>query len=113
MTTQRDFPSCGLIQNPDNGPEVVVAGYGTSEIFSLTTLSWRDGPELAYFYWAQVAQLYDTFLIVGGWDDSRELGTIYEFDHINYGWILRGQHLQLPRDSPGVVALPEDAITCS
>ena len=75
MIATRDFPSCGLIQNPDNGPEVVVAGYGTSEIFSLTTLTWRAGGTPPYFYAAQSAQLLDTFVVVGvcgsEWGTSR------------------------------------------
>ncbi len=38
MTISRQYPACGLVQNPDGaGPEVVVAGYGTSEIYNVNT----------------------------------------------------------------------------
>ncbi len=118
MAISRSYPSCGLIRNPANGPEVVVTSLGTSEIFNLGSMSWREGPALsAVFDGAASAQLEDTFLLVGGYlrrdgGSGVELNTIYEFDQINYGWILRTQRLQLARDTPGVVALPRNALEC-
>ncbi len=107
------WPSCGLIQNPDNGAEVVVAGYGQTQIFNLRSLSWRDGlVETPYFYAAREAQLLDTFLVVGGRTSSIYLDTIYEFDNLNYRWILRDQRLSFPREGAGVVPVPDDVVTC-
>ena len=112
METSRYDPSCGLIRNPENGAEIVLAGYGTSEIFNLESMTWREGPESPYFYYASSAQLENTFLIVGGYDGTKSIDTIYEFDQINYDWILRSQKLPTPLRFSGVVVVPKDTIGC-
>ncbi len=111
MSVQRYYPSCGLILNPENGPEVVVAGYGTSEIFNLASQTWREGPVGPYFYNAGSAQLADTFLAVGGFYTDY-LDTVYEFDPVDYAWTLRNQRLSSPRWGPGTVALPRGFVQC-
>ena len=113
LPSSSNFPSCGLIQNPENGPEIVLADRGNSEIFSLDSLTWREGPEAPYFYEASSAQLQDTFLVVGGTDeDGNHLDTIYEFDHVTYDWLLRSQRLPAPLRFPGVVAVPGNTVSC-
>ena len=113
MEETRPDSSCGLIRNPDNGVEVVLAGYGTSEIFNLASGTWREGPDTPYFNFATSAQLKDTFLVVGGRDEGNQsLDTIYQFDHLEYRWILKSQRLNTPRYGPGVVALPADYLQC-
>ena len=111
MDTEREYPSCGLIQNPENGPKVVLAGYGSSEIFNLASETWRDGPETPYFYAAASTQLQDTFLVIGG-TNGDGLDTIYEFDHINYDWILRPERLSQQKYGVGAIALPNDFVQC-
>ncbi len=107
--------SCGLINNPTNGAEIVIVEEGESQIFNAHNLTWRTGPEVyEKFDYAGSAPLGDTFVMVGGSDkySHDELDTIYQFDHINYNWILKPQKLQLPRSLPGVVAVPDDFVTC-
>ena len=88
-------------------------GEGTTEIFSLETLTWRAGPLTPYFNDASAAQLEDTFLVVGGRDGAGVyLDTIYEFDNVDYRWTLRSQRLADPMIFPGVVAVPGEKITC-
>ncbi len=111
-TVDRSYPSCGLINNPENGLEVVIVENRITEIFSLNSLSWREGPSVDYFNRAGSAQLADTFVVVGGYNFF-ELDTIYKFDHINYDWILMSQTLQHRKEFPGVVAVPDEFVTCS
>ncbi len=114
MTVNRYYMSCGLINNPENGIEAVIVQDGVTEIFNFRDEEWKTGPTVESFVFAGYAQLGDTFVVVGGHDDSGPLNTIYKFDHINYNWILMSQQLRLPRDEyPGVVAVPDDFVTCS
>lgn len=55
MGVTMQYPSCGLIQNPDLGPEVVITNWGHSEIFNLAARSWRPGPEAPYLQESTVA----------------------------------------------------------
>ncbi len=115
-TGHKTYPSCGLINNPDNGPEVVITEDGDCEIFNVNSMSWRQGPQLATVSEAGFAQISgDTFVVVGG--DSYETGildTIYVFDNVNYEWILLSQRLKIARrNSPGVVAVPDSFVSCS
>ncbi len=114
MNEDRDWPSCGLINNPENGLEVVIVEDGTTEIFNLNDLTWRSGPSVTEFDEGSYAQIGDTFVVVGGQDYYGDaLDTIYKFDHLNYEWILLDQRLQTPRESyPGVVAVPDEFVTC-
>lgn len=53
------------------------------------------------------AQLEDTFLVLGGYSGSPGYRqTIYEFDPVNYGWVLRDQELRVPLDGVAAVAMP-------
>ncbi len=115
MTGDLGFWSCGLINNPENGIEVVIVEDGVTEIFNFRDEAWRTGPTVDSFHLASYAQIGDTFVVFGGeLDDDTELDTFYKFDHINYELILMSQRLQVPRSfSPGVVAVPDDFVTCS
>ncbi len=112
-TAVRSRPSCGLINSPDNGREIVFAEYGASEIFSLRSLSWSEGPEAPFFHSAGTAQLDDSFVIVGGWDGTNYTDTLYAFDEVGYGWVQLPQRLRTAREMPGVIALSADiGINC-
>ncbi len=105
MSTSRDhYCGCGLINNEVMGKEVVVAGYGTSEIFNLETFSWRDGPELPYGFGYASVQLDDTFLLAGGYEEDYT-DKIYIFHPENYEFVLKTQKLQYPRRYAGAVAV--------
>ncbi len=56
---------------------------GTSEIFNVRTKTWRTGPAVPYCDRCRVAQLFDTFVLVGGLDGAY-LDTIYQFDAREY-----------------------------
>ena len=49
MPTSRYDHSCGLVNNPDSGPEIIVAGgydgvyLDTVDIYTVSTDSWREG----------------------------------------------------------------------
>ncbi len=115
MTVDRKYMSCGLINNPENGIEVVIVEDGTTEIFNLRDEEWKTGPTLESFDMAGYAQIGNTFVVVGGENDAGvTIGTIYKFDNINYDWILMSQQLKVPRHGyPGVVAVPDGFVTCS
>ncbi len=110
------WPACGLINNPENGLEIVIDSGSFSYIFNLSTLEWRDGPykPLGDFDRAGLAQLTDTFVEVGGGNGSHDaMNTIVLFDHINYEWIVIDQLLEVPRGNfPAVVAIPDGYISC-
>ncbi len=118
MTVEREYMSCGLINNPENGIEAVIVENGFTEIFNFRDESWRTGPPVNIFKYAGFAQIGDTFVVVGGENESignlYSIRTIYKFDHINYEWILMTQRLQVARSYyPGVVAVPDEFVTCS
>ncbi len=91
---------------------MIVVEDGVTEIFNFRDEEWRT---VESFDWAGYAQIGDTFVVVGGENDAYEaIDTIHKFDHINYEWILMSQRLQVPRDIyPGVVAVPDEFVTCS
>ncbi len=108
MEFTRQDPGCGLVFNASAaGPEVVVTGDGTTEIFNVASGEWREGPTPPHVagYRYGVAQLEETFILVGGFDDvddpeHREqdrgndeyfLDTLWQFDQIEYEWVLRDQ----------------------
>ncbi len=116
MTVLRVYMSCGLINNPENGMEVVIVENGVTEIFNFDDGEWRTVPAtVESFNESSYVQVGDTFVVVGGDNNTLEaIDTIYKFDHINYEWILMSQRLQVPRDAyPGVVAVPDELVTCS
>ncbi len=115
MTVDRFAMSCGLINNPENGIEAVIVEGGVTEIFNFRDEEWKVGPTVEFFNNAGYAQIGDTFVVVGGYNDvSDAIDTIYKFDHINYDWILMSQRLHVPRAVyPGVVAVPDEFVTCS
>ncbi len=101
--------------NTENGIEGVIIEDGGTEIFNLRDEEWKTGPSVESFERAGYAQIGDTFVVVGGQDFFGDaIDTIYKFDHINYEWILMSQRLEVPRwGYPGVVAVPDDFVTCS
>ncbi len=113
-TVKTSRPSCGFIKNPDNGVEAVVYDQGITEIFNFNDMTWRLGPEMPWTSYSGFAQLSETFVMVGGNGYGTDLDLIFQFDNLEYKWILKGQHLGIERDkSPGVVAVPDDFVSCS
>ncbi len=46
MSSPKDYPGCGRIVNTDGKIEIVVASLGESEIFSFSSGTWRQGPDV-------------------------------------------------------------------
>ncbi len=103
---------CGLIRNEQMGKEIVVAAYGTSEIFSFDTMIWRDGPQLPFGYAYASVQLTDTFLLVGGYEEDVS-NKIYIFDEDDYEFTLKSQTLWHPRGYSGSLVVPDEIVNCS
>ncbi len=89
MSVDRGYDcECGLINNEQLGKDVVVASYGTSEIFNFANMTWRNGPTLPFGDSSASVELLDTFLLVGGYEDSVS-NKMYIFDEANYEFILK------------------------
>ncbi len=108
----RTYPSCGMIQSEDSGPEVVLLGLGTSEIFNLEDREWRTGPTVESFDTAGAAQYGDTFIVAGGKSNSFIRDSIFEFDLDGYQLVERPQKLSRARNEPGLVMVPSDFVQC-
>ncbi len=115
MSTYRNnYCGCGLINNENMGKEVVVAGYGTSEIFNMATMTWRAGPNLPDGNGYASVQLTNTFLLVGGQEQAAVYSDkIYIFDEDAYVFNLKSQTMQYPRRDAAAVVVPDDFVDCS
>ena len=118
MKYARDSHCCGLA-----GKNIVVvggvtdddSGEATSEIFSTDSLTWSMGPGTPngkLFYRAPTVPHGNSFLVVGGYDESAHLDTIYEFDATNIAWIQREERLETARRYLVALALPSDVAGC-
>jgi len=104
--------SCGVLNNPNFGPEVMFAAGELSFIFSLSDLEWRDGPKLPEdVVNTGSVQLADGFAAVGGLVYDGPIGEsidrIYKFSEDTYEWELLDQRLSVPRNGLVAVAVPE------
>ena len=112
MSVARDDHSCGRTDNRI----VVVGGYSeeasrTSEIFSLDSLTWATGPGVpstpnGKFFRSEVYQLEDAFDLLGGYDGSNYLDTVFEFDPEGFTWKLRDERLDTGRYLHANVHIP-------
>jgi len=103
---------CAILNNPDIGKEVFIAGDDVSHILNLSSMEWRDGPPLPIdFGYAAVAQLDDGFMTFGG--DSRQGGydTIFKFSQNSYEWEEMGR-LSTIRINAAAVPVPNDFLNC-
>ncbi len=118
MLSPKEYPGCGRILNSDGEIEVVVASLGESEIFSFPSGTWRQGPDLpVYGNRFGYDQLGDTFVLVGGEDDTGTeevfLDEVLVFDPIHYQWVVKPHVLSDARYGAGVAAVPENFFTVS
>jgi hypothetical protein len=105
----RNFPACGLV----NGVDVVLTSDGTTSIFSLTSQKWRAGKALpAVDRGAVGVQMAESFLVVGGKDDTSSLDTVYEFNSVSYEWNLKTLTLDEPKYSVAAVGASDDFAIC-
>jgi len=107
-------PACGLLENPEYGPEVLVTVEDFAFIFSLTDLEWRLGSSLPEpFSDLAYAQVRDGFLAIGGFGVFEPSDKIYKFKESSYKWVLERSRLEVPRVIPAAVGVPDDFLNCS
>ena len=90
--------SCGAAAGAYGGRMVVRAGghyYDSVYILDVESGMWRDGPSLPIqLAWGRVVPTPTSFFILGGQTDGGDYDlrdTIFEFDPINIGWIMRNE----------------------
>jgi len=104
---------CGLIENEENGQEIVVARLLYSFILNLATLEWRDGPKLPIpIYGAPTVQTNDGFLALGGWDGEYLVDTIQRFDGERYEWTVLQTREEVAKSYAAAVPVPDDFLKC-
>jgi len=113
----RPAVTCGLLNNPTYGPEILVADGLYGSFFSLTTFTWRDGPKVpGETLYATSATAPNGFLVIGGMyfnsTTFEYYDSVYKFDEYSYEWSLEKQHLQEPRRAPAAVAVPDSFLQC-
>jgi len=105
MPRKRKRHSCGLIIDPEIGPEIVAAGgydselLDTVDIYTVNTDSWRQANPLptAMYEAAVVPNYGNSFLLVGGKEDPEYLTSIYQYNASDDEWIELESELRYPR----------------
>ncbi len=110
MATPKAGLGCGFVVNGE-GAQEVVAQYGNdTEIFSLRSLEWREGPPMPQdVRYAGSGQLETTFAVFGS---NQPSDTIYLFDEVNYDWILLENRLAEPKFNVKVLPIPDEYLNC-
>jgi len=107
--------ACGLLSNPNFGPEILVAEDYTSYIFNLADGQWREGPtppvDISY---PNYAQLEDGFIVtnVNNIGDVSTRNT-YVFSDAIYEWVKWDDELEIAREFSAALAVPEDFLHCN
>jgi len=107
-------PACGIVNNPQCGPEIIAASATKSFIFSMNDLEWREGPlipddldNLA------TATITGGILAIGGRNSTLgDVNTVYKFDVNAYEWELLPERLIQHRTYAAAVAVPDDFLNC-
>ena len=94
---------CGIVFTDENMHELLVGGGETfsreTEIFSLSTQSWRSGPDLPHpVVDASYVQLHGSILVIGGQISSGVYSDkIHQYDASSSSWITLPQRLAKAR----------------
>ena len=110
--------TCNVVRSEVRGSELVVAGGGLNrnsvDILSFGSMEWREGPALPKpIAWAQSVAYGDSFLMMGGGDGGGVFyDTIYEYDHVNEGWIERPEKLHETKYDFTAVMLDSKDVNC-
>ena len=91
---------------------VAAGGIGADKSVELTNVfgdEWVVGPDLPHAIQTGASvQLTRTFLIVGGFNGSRYLDTIWMFDTFDSSWTLLDQKLAKPRSDMAAFLVPDE-----
>lgn len=119
----RSWAFCGSVTDSDSGTvtEIVVAGgtyqtrpLDTSEIFDLSTRSWRPGPKLAtpIFSGASV-DIDQSFILVGGSDGLNARDEIQTYDPKSEEFVVLAAKLRKPRQDHVAIIIDDSlGLTC-
>ncbi len=117
---------CGLTWSQSRGEEIVVvgnempdAGVATSDIFSLSTMSWRQGPNLSFNMEAMAsAQIGYTFAFSGGcnegnvWSDVTLGEKVVKYDPEEDAFTVLNVTLKDRRCAHSMVSVPSTLVSC-
>ncbi len=107
---------CGLIENSQNGQEVVACSRGYKcQIFSFRSNEWREGPSMEedILYEAAMVQLQKNFVVVGGWlSNEVDSNSVYEFDQEGCRWVTKAATLEVARRGAVGTAVPDSVVNC-
>lgn len=81
------------------------------QIFSLSSLEWRAGPEFpGHLVEGAYAQYASSFITVGGFDveEDRYSDQIYLYDPDNAAWVHFSQTLAVARTGAVAIMVPDD-----
>jgi len=108
------YATCGLLNNPNIGPEVLIASGSRSYLFSFQNLTWREAPQLPLIqtYTATNVHGCKGVLAVGGRVSNKVIDSIYRFSEERYEWIMEGAHLETPREMATSLVVPDDFLDC-
>ena len=115
--------SCGKILNDSQSHKesVIVAGgcdpYASSsvDILDLGASKWRKGPNLPIPI-CEASMVEDGFggvLLIGGWNGTGYLDTLYQLSHSNSEWILMPQKLKFGRAFVTAFLVPDEITNCN
>jgi len=93
--------------------EVLLAVQDRSFLFSLTDLTWKDGPVMpGDLTNLESVQVEDGLVVIGGLDNERvSMDTISKIDD-NYAWTVYFNGLERPKYEPIGVGVPDDFLNC-
>jgi len=107
---------CGLLNNPDYGPEVIyaVSFHERTFIYNLANDAWREGPPFPQkLSMPSYARVEDGLITVGGSVEFTDYGVVYKFKEDTYEWEMLNQTLSWYRSSFASVTIPDDFVNCN
>ena len=120
LQSATDKDVCGLIENSENGQEIVVMGdAATCHIYNFRNNSWRpgplfEGPDSTLSESSATVQLNKNFVFLGGYlGNALTTDSIYGFDQENYRWVQKAATLSSTKRGAIAIAVPDDLVDCS
>ena len=114
MVREARASQCGLITHAADGKkEIVVAGgifSSLSTIYDIDADTWREGPPLpSVRFWGTTVLMNNTFLIVGGANQSQSPETvIWKYNVENNTWDVMGESLSAGKTHFSAFWVPND-----
>ena len=92
---------------------VVTAGRGRvhTQIYSLTTNTWRRGPPSGHLYLPAAVQYLDTVVVAGGYSSKGPASAVYMYDPVNGEWAPRSR-MAAPNFGIAGTLVPDGYVAC-